>query len=93
MGLFTVEELQGMKVGRLRGNDWGAKLVPLVHAAVPNVLLLRQSTQTDGILPWCVRLFYIWLNVSLVVNFCVQLTLRATDNKLSICITPLFIKG
>lgn len=37
---------------RLREDDRGAKLVPLVHAAVPNIDLLKQQMHMDGILLW-----------------------------------------
>lgn len=42
-----MEELRGVKLEWLRENDWGIKLVPLVHAAVPNLDLLKQQMQMD----------------------------------------------
>lgn len=50
-----MDELQGVKVEWLRENDQGAKLVPLAHAAVPNIDQLKQRMQKDGTVPQCVR--------------------------------------
>lgn len=48
-------ELWVMNMEWLRENGQGAKLVPLVHAAVPNMDLLKQRLQMDRTVPWCVR--------------------------------------